>query len=122
MSQKFRLFFPLNNFVDFDSRICLARALYRQELTSGILILDEGTSKLDAFTEELILAAVFRRRNDSKATALMVSHRLKNFQQCDMIMILKDGNICQQGLHEELMKDSNGWYAKAWNLQQNDNI
>jgi ABC-type branched-subunit amino acid transport system ATPase component len=102
-------------------RICLARAFYRQELLpSTILILDEGTSKLDAFTEDHVMNAIFKRsrRAMNSPTVILTAHRLKSIQNSDVIVVMKDGQIHQVGKHKELLQSASGWYARAWNIQQ----
>ena len=98
-------------------RVCIARALYRQQVTGGILLLDEATSALDAQTEEKVLASI-RRRVTGGACAIMVSHRLSSIEFCDHIMVILGGVVIEQGTHAELLA-KDGWYANAWHLQQN---
>ena len=98
-------------------RVCLARALCREELGSPILLMDEATSSLDARTESLVTQAIMNRVGLG-ATAVIVAHRLTSVQQCNLIIVLQDGQIVEQGTHEELLKRcSESWYAEAWRLQ-----
>lgn len=97
-------------------RVCLARALYREEMCGGILLLDECTAALDPKTEDLVIRAL-RSRVDKGATAILVAHRLSSVQRCDRIFVLKDGEIQQAGTHSELMR-AGGWYAESWKVQQ----
>ena len=97
-------------------RVCLARALYREEINGGILLLDECTAALDAKTEDLVIRALHSRVQKG-ATAVLVAHRLSSVQRCDMIIVLKDGEIAQKGTHHELIA-AGGWYAESWKVQQ----
>lgn len=102
-------------------RVCLARALYREEMGASILLMDEATSSLDAQTENLIIQAVLKRV-DLGATAIIVAHRLSSVKNCDLILVMKDGEIFQRGTHEELSNKVGGWYAEAWRLQSQSSI
>jgi ABC-type multidrug transport system fused ATPase/permease subunit len=102
-------------------RVCLARALYREEMGASILLMDEATSNLDAQTENLITRAVLKRV-DLGATAIIVAHRLSSVKSCNLILVLKDGEIFEQGTHEELSNKEGGWYAEAWRLQSQSSI
>ena len=97
-------------------RVCLARALFREEMGSSILLMDEATSNLDAITENLVTTAIAKRVKLG-ATAMIVAHRLSSVQNCDMILVLgENGNIDGRGTHEELL-NNNEWYSKSWSLQ-----
>ena len=98
-------------------RICIARALLREELLSNILLLDEATSSLDVHTEAAFIHAINKRVIEKKSTVIMIAHRLKSLENCNSIIVLQNGEITEQGTHHELIK-SNGWYSKAWKLQQ----
>ena len=97
-------------------RVCLARALYREEINGGILLLDECTAALDAKTEDLVIRAL-HSRVEKGATAVLVAHRLSSVQRCDLIIVLKDGEISQAGTHHELIS-AGGWYAESWKVQR----
>jgi ABC-type multidrug transport system fused ATPase/permease subunit len=96
-------------------RVCLARALYREELNGGILLMDEVTASLDAKTEALVTNAV-RNRVKKGATAVLIAHRLSSVQHCDQVLVMKDGEIIERGTHAQLIKRT-GWYAESWKLQ-----
>lgn len=98
-------------------RICIARALFREELTNSILLLDEATSQLDSLTESNVMNAIYKRVKENKSTVILVAHRLKCLQRCHHIVVMKDGCITEEGTHEKLLQ-LNGWYAEAWRLQQ----
>jgi len=96
-------------------RVCLARALYREELAGGILLMDEVTASLDAQTESLVTNTVMSRVKQG-ATAVLIAHRLSSVQHCDMILVMKDGVVAERGTHAELVANG-GWYAASWRLQ-----
>jgi ABC-type multidrug transport system fused ATPase/permease subunit len=96
-------------------RVCLARALYREELSGGILLMDEVTASLDAKTESLVTNAVSGRVKKG-ATAILIAHRLSSVQHCDMIIVMKDGEIIERGTHTQLIR-KDGWYSESWKLQ-----
>lgn len=99
-------------------RVCLARALYRQELSGGILLLDEVTSSLDVRAEKIVTNAIHARVKRG-ATAVVVAGRLSSVQHCDWILVMQDGEIVEQGKHSELVNMSNGWYSESWKYQFN---
>ena len=79
-----------------------------------LLILDEATSNVDTRTEELIQEAM---DNLTKGrTSFVIAHRLSTIKNADLILVMKDGNIVEQGTHESLMK-GNGFYASLYNSQ-----
>ena len=78
-------------------RIGIARALYHD---ASVLILDEATSALDGITEKLIMDAV--HDFTGQKTIIMIAHRLKTVQACDMIFYMQDGRLVDQGRFEEL--------------------
>jgi len=97
-------------------RVCLARALYRQELTGGILLMDEVTASLDAQTESLVTRAILGRVKQG-ATAVLIAHRLSSVRDCDLILVLRDGVVMERGSHSQLMRKG-GWYAQSVRLQR----
>ena len=92
-------------------RITIARAIIRN---SPILILDEPTSGLDAASEELVFEAL-RRLMEGK-TSIVIAHRLATIQRADVIFVIDQGVIVQQGTHSDLLK-SGGLYAELYNTQ-----
>ncbi|MEG2984580.1 MAG: ABC transporter ATP-binding protein [Peptostreptococcaceae bacterium] len=79
-----------------------------------ILILDEATSSVDTRTEVLIQKAM---ENLMKGrTSFIIAHRLSTIKDADLILVMKDGDIVEQGSHEELLKDG-GFYASLYNSQ-----
>ena len=79
-----------------------------------ILILDEATSSVDTRTEVLIQKAMDNLMHGR--TSFVIAHRLSTIKDADLILVMKDGDIVEQGNHEELLK-ANGFYAKLYNSQ-----
>lgn len=91
--------------------ITIARAILAD---NKILILDEATSSVDTRTEEQIQKAMDNLMKGR--TSFIIAHRLSTIRDADMILVMKDGDICEQGNHEELMKKG-GFYADLYNSQ-----
>ena len=81
---------------------------------SPFLILDEATSNVDTRTEELVQKAMDKLMENK--TSFIIAHRLSTIKNADLILVMKDGNIIEQGNHNELMK-RNGFYANLYNSQ-----
>ena len=81
---------------------------------SPFLILDEATSNVDTRTEELVQKAMDKLMENK--TSFIIAHRLSTIKNADLILVMKDGNIIEQGNHHELMK-KNGFYANLYNSQ-----
>ena len=81
---------------------------------SPFLILDEATSNVDTRTEELVQKAMDKLTEGK--TSFIIAHRLSTIKNADLILVMKDGNIVEQGNHDELMKQ-NGAYAELYNSQ-----
>ncbi|MEM5818064.1 MAG: ATP-binding cassette domain-containing protein, partial [Desulfitobacterium hafniense] len=79
-----------------------------------ILILDEATSSVDTRTEILIQKAMENLMRNR--TSFVIAHRLSTIRDADMILVLKDGDIVEQGNHEELLA-RNGFYADLYQSQ-----
>lgn len=79
-----------------------------------ILILDEATSSVDTRTEVLIKKAMDNLMNGR--TSFIIAHRLSTIRDADLILVMKDGDIVEQGTHNELL-DKNGFYASLYNSQ-----
>ena len=79
-----------------------------------ILILDEATSSVDTRTEELIQKAMDKLMEGR--TSFIIAHRLSTIKNADLILVMNDGDIVEQGNHEELLK-KNGFYANLYNSQ-----
>ncbi|EFO70075.1 ABC transporter, ATP-binding protein [Lactobacillus iners LactinV 01V1-a] len=93
-------------------RMSIARALLKD---SRVLILDDALSAVDAKTEGIILHNLKAEMHDK--TALIASHKLSSVMDADLILVLKHGQIVEQGVHDELLKKK-GWYAKMWERQE----
>ncbi|MBX8937240.1 ABC transporter ATP-binding protein [Enterococcus gilvus] len=89
----------------------IARAIIKD---APMLILDEATSSVDTRTEELIQAAMDKLMNNR--TSFVIAHRLSTIRNADLILVMNEGNIIEQGNHEELM-EQNGFYADLYNSQ-----
>ena len=91
--------------------LTIARAVLAD---NPILILDEATSSVDTRTEQQIQKAM---NNLMKGrTSFVIAHRLSTIKDADMILVMKDGDIIEQGNHEELIA-KNGFYADLYNSQ-----
>ena len=91
--------------------LCIARIMMTNP---EILILDEATSSIDTRTEMRIQKA-FSKLMKGK-TAFIVAHRLSTIKESDVILVMKDGNVIEQGNHEQLLS-ANGFYSKLYNSQ-----
>lgn len=91
--------------------LTIARAILKDP---KILILDEATSSVDTRTEEKIQKAMDRLMEGR--TSFIIAHRLSTIKNADIILVLKDGDIIEQGNHEELM-NLNGFYKDLYNSQ-----
>lgn len=79
-----------------------------------LLILDEATSNVDTRTEELVQKAMDELAKNK--TSFIIAHRLSTIKNADLILVMKDGNIIEQGSHNELI-EKNGFYAELYNSQ-----
>ncbi|HQK58589.1 MAG TPA: ATP-binding cassette domain-containing protein, partial [Candidatus Pacearchaeota archaeon] len=79
-----------------------------------ILILDEATSSVDTRTENIIQAATDKMMKGR--TSFIIAHRLSTIRNADLILVMNDGNIVEQGNHEDLLA-KNGFYASLYNSQ-----
>ncbi|MGC8879103.1 MAG: ATP-binding cassette domain-containing protein, partial [Anaerolineae bacterium] len=92
-------------------RIAIARVLLKDP---RILILDEATSSLDSHSEALIQAALQRVMRGR--TSLVIAHRLSTILAADLILVLNEGRLVEQGTHSELLARG-GLYAMLYNTQ-----
>merc|ERR1712159_216126 len=90
-------------------RVAIARALVRKP---KILLLDEATSALDSASEHLVQEALDKARKGR--TTFVIAHRLSTIQDSDLILVMCDGTVTEQGTHEQLLANQ-GLY---WTLQQ----
>ncbi|BBD23179.1 ABC transporter ATP-binding protein [Streptococcus constellatus] len=91
--------------------LTIARALLKD---APLLILDEATSSVDTRTEELIQKAMDKLMQGR--TSFVIAHRLSTIRNADLILVMRDGNIIEQGNHDQLMEE-NGFYADLYNSQ-----
>ena len=91
--------------------ITIARAMVANP---PMMILDEATSNVDTRTEQLIQDSF--EKLTSGRTSFVIAHRLSTIRNSDLILVMRDGNIVEQGTHEELLK-LNGFYAELYNSQ-----
>lgn len=92
-------------------RIAIARAILRNP---EILILDEPTSALDVETEQFVTASLEKLMRGR--TTFIVAHRLSTVRAADQILVIKDGNIIEQGAHKELLSKKDGAYHRLYKL------
>ena len=91
--------------------LCITRVMLAKP---PMLILDEATSSIDTRTERKVqsaFAALMRGR-----TSFIVAHRLSTIREADVILVMRDGHIIEQGRHEQLL-EKGGFYAKLYNSQ-----
>lgn len=91
--------------------LTIARGMINE---TPFLILDEATSNVDTRTEELVQNAMDKLTEGK--TSFIIAHRLSTIKNADLILVMKEGNIVEQGNHEELMQQ-NGFYATLYNSQ-----
>lgn len=91
--------------------LCISRIMLT---LPPMLILDEATSSIDTRTEQKIQSA-FRKMMQGR-TSFIVAHRLSTIQEADLILVMKDGNIVEQGTHHTLLQQ-NGFYAELYRSQ-----
>lgn len=94
--------------------LTIARGMIKD---APFLILDEATSNVDTRTEELVQKAMDKLTKGR--TSFIIAHRLSTIKNADLILVMKDGNIIEQGNHNELLKE-NGFYADLYNSQFSD--
>ena len=91
--------------------LTIARGMIEDE---PFLILDEATSNVDTRTEELVQKAMDKLTHGR--TSFIIAHRLSTIKNANLILVMKDGNIVEQGTHDELLKKK-GFYAELYNSQ-----
>ncbi|TAQ87320.1 hypothetical protein B7494_g4368 [Chlorociboria aeruginascens] len=96
-------------------RICIARAIIS---SPKILIFDEATSALDVKSEHIVEIAI--KRASRNRTTIIIAHKLSFVQRSDKIVLLKSGQVIEEGTHESLLAQ-NGKYSRFWEAQELDN-
>lgn len=94
-------------------RIAIARAILKNP---RILVLDEATSSLDSESEQLVQEALEKLMRGR--TSVIIAHRLSTVRKADLILVLDEGRIVEQGTHRQLLEQKNGLYRKLSRLQQ----
>ncbi|MCI5564701.1 MAG: ABC transporter ATP-binding protein/permease [Clostridiales bacterium] len=92
-------------------RIAIARTLMKD---NDVLIFDDSLSAVDTETDAMIRAAL--KKHSRETTTIIISHRVVTLSQADLILVLENGHITEQGSHEQLMH-SGGLYSKIFNIQ-----
>ncbi len=95
-------------------RLSIARAVLKN---SPVMIFDEATSSVDTETERAIQANLSGITKGK--TALVIAHRLSTIRYADRILVLRDGQVAEEGHHDELVA-KNGTYADLWHIQSGD--
>ena len=80
-----------------------------------ILILDEATSSIDSYSEQLIQEATDKITKGR--TSIVIAHRLATIQNADMILVMDQGKIVEKGTHKELLEYTNGYYKNLYEVQ-----
>jgi len=93
-------------------RIAIARAILKNP---AILILDEATSSLDSESEKLVQEAMDELMKGR--TSIIIAHRLSTIRKADKILVIENGQIVEEGTHEDLSSNENGLYANLLKLQ-----
>ena len=95
-------------------RISIARAIIRN---TPILILDEPTSGLDSASEQTVIEALDRLMQGK--TSIVIAHHLNSIRHADIIFVIKDSELVEQGTHEELLA-ADGLYAELHKIQNSE--
>jgi ATP-binding cassette subfamily B (MDR/TAP) protein 7 len=82
-----------------------------------ILFFDEATSALDTHTESSLLQNINSILKEKKRTSVFIAHRLRTIYDADLIIVLKDGHVAEQGTHEQLI-NRGGVYSELWSAQE----
>ena len=81
----------------------------------NILVLDEATSSVDSYSEQLIQNATEKITADR--TSIVIAHRLATIKKADVILVMEQGKIVEKGTHASLLKNQNGYYRKLYDVQ-----
>jgi subfamily B ATP-binding cassette protein MsbA len=86
----------------------------------AILVLDEATSSVDTYSEEIIQRAIDKLTHGK--TSIIIAHRLATVKNADRILVMDRGKIVEEGTHEELLKVKGGNYSKLYEVQFADEV
>jgi ABC-type multidrug transport system fused ATPase/permease subunit len=81
----------------------------------SVLVLDEATSSVDSYSEQLIQDATDKITKGR--TSIIIAHRLATIQKADKIIVMDNGKIVEQGTHKELLQKENGYYKNLYEVQ-----
>ncbi|KAF2269157.1 iron-sulfur clusters transporter atm1, mitochondrial precursor [Lojkania enalia] len=95
-------------------RLAVARLILKDP---NLLFFDEATSALDTHTEQALLSHINSILKEKKRTSVFIAHRLRTIYDSDLIIVLRAGQVREQGTHEELV-DSAGLYSELWSAQE----
>jgi ATP-binding cassette, subfamily B (MDR/TAP), member 7 len=95
-------------------RLAVSRLLLKDP---PLLFFDEATSALDTYTEQALLQNINSILKEKARTSVFIAHRLRTIFDCDVIFVLKDGQVAEKGTHDELLR-LGGLYASLWNAQE----
>lgn len=100
-------------------RLAIARLLLKK---APITFFDEATSALDTHTEQALLRTLRQAFRETKSTNILIAHRLRTIADSDKIIVLKKGEVFEEGTHQSLIASEGSLYSELWNIQENLNI
>lgn len=100
-------------------RVAVARLLLKD---TPINFFDEATSALDVYTETELMRNINSTLVDGTKTSVFIAHRLRTISDADLIIVLEEGHVAEQGTHEELLRNVGGVYYRLWNAQLTEGI
>lgn len=95
-------------------RLAISRLILKDP---PLLFFDEATSALDTHTEAALLSNINSVIKEKARTSVFVAHRLRTIYDSDLIIVLRDGQVAEQGTHEQL-NDRGGLYSELWSAQE----
>ncbi len=100
-------------------RLAMGRLLLKD---APITFFDEATSALDTHTEQELLGTIHELFREGGKTNVSIAHRLRTIADADKIIVLKDGNVLEEGTHYELLQNEHSLYKELWDIQENLDI